>query len=189
MSIKKGIYSLIGDFVIVLALCGMNTSALARHSSIQLSSNVTQLATSETVNKPLEGKLSSLDDKFGTALSWNKIYPNTITVNEDGRYFIMTVAQVGAEEPIPFRGADIMFWYTMNKKALASSGSWTFISATTRTETIVDQIIVNCKKGDKIGLVYLSSGVNAGLLANVANSDTGYPGSTSLSVSMFKIDS
>lgn len=153
---------------------------------IQLVSNNTQVATNKTINTPIKATLSTQNNRYGTAISWDKKTPNAITINEDGRYFIITSAQAGAKEGVPFNGADIRFWYTLNDKEIPDSGNWVYAAKNARSKTIVSQLRMSFKKGDKIGLMYSSSSANGGLLTLPANTAKNLPNAPSLMISMMK---
>ena len=186
MSIKKHIFSAISVFVIILMPCyGSNTITPAIRSYIQLASNDTQLTTANTINMPIKATLSVQDGKDGDAIKWHKD-TNTLTVNENGTYFLMTTAQIGAKEDVPVAGADIRLWYTINGKEIINSGNWVYAAKTARSKTIVSQIRINLKKDDQIGIMYSASAINAGLLSLPNNPIKNLPNAPSLTITMFK---
>ena len=164
MSIKKHITSAVAVLAIGFSLFAVSTNCLAAPSYIQLAGNDSMAVSGKMVNTAQPANLSMQDARLGTALSWDKQSPNIITVHEDGPYFLMTVAQVGAKEGVQYQGADVRIWNTLNGKVIPDSGSWVYASEKARAKTIVSQLLLNLKKGDQIGFLYSSSGENGGLV-------------------------
>ena len=189
---------LIGIFIFVLVstllLFGIKINTLAnaskKHSStsyIQLSSSDTQIVTDTTANTPLKATLNSQDGIVGTALSWSKDDPSTIIINEDGNYFIIAFAQIGAIEYTPYAGGNITIWYTQNGKTITNSAVSCFAAQISRSKNLTSQIVINGKKGDKIGLMYSAAATNGGLLAYPADAANNIPNAPSLTVTMYKL--
>lgn len=186
MTLKNTLSSFVGAWALSLALCCVSTSLSADTSYLQLASRTSQVATAENVNRPLPANLDTLDGKLGYSIHWDRNLANTVTINEDGVYFVMSVAQVGAMQGVPYKGADITYWTTLNGAAIADTGSWVYSDATARAKTIVCQTMVLAKKGDAIGFMFSSSSENGGLIARPATSYA--PNASSLSVSIFKVN-
>ena len=185
MRIKRSVISAVKISLLALVFASANVFAAA--SFLQLSGNTTQVVTADTTNQPLVGNLNSLDESFGSAFSYS-LDNNTFTVNEDGAYFVMFTAQVGAEEDVPYQGADVRIWITKNGEALPDSGSWVFASEKARAKTIVSQFAIHAKKGDKFQLMYSASSVNGGLVSFPATPDSGLPNAPAITLTAFKLN-
>lgn len=151
----------------------------------QLASRVDQLVQMDSINTGVVVAIDTVSAIDGLNFDKNT---NEIEVQQEGVYFIMAVAQVGAREYVRdiVKGGDMYFWIECNQQPVADSGSWIFVSPTARSHTIVDQIIQPCKKGDRIRFKFSASAPSLGLIT--FNATEKWPRAPGITVSMYKIN-
>jgi hypothetical protein len=170
---------------LLMSLLSLHANAVATPVYAQLSSSHDQLTTVDTLNQGIVCILENYSSIDGMSFDPKK---NEISVQEDGVYFIMVVGQMGAREYAKeiVKGGDIYFWMEMNDKPIENSGSWVFASPTARAHTIVDNVIISCKKGDRILSKFSTSSPSMGLITFDATEK--WPASPGLTLSIFKLN-
>jgi hypothetical protein len=150
----------------------------------QFSNRQDQLSTMDNINQGIIAIMENVDGIQGMGFDAKK---NEILVKEDGVYFLMVVAQIGARETASgiVKGGDIYFWPELNDKAIDNSGSWVFASPTARAHTIVENTILPLKKGDRIRFKFSSSSPSMGLITFDATEK--WPASPGLAISIYAL--
>lgn len=173
------------NFSVILLLAFNGGTVAAEAIYAQLSSRQDQLATMDTINKGIVVEINNVDSIAGMSFDAKT---NELAVKEEGIYFLMAVAQVGAREYAGaiVKGGDIYFWIEMNKKAIENSANWIFASPSARAHTIVDQMILPCKKGDLIRFKFATSSPSMGLITFGATEK--WPASPGITLSVYKIN-
>lgn len=170
----------------LLTIWLFNAKALASPAVYaQISSNQDQLTTADNINRGIVAQIQKVGSVAGINFDSKK---NEIIVQEDGVYFLMAVAQMGAREEAGniVKGGDIYFWVDLNDKAIEESGSWIFASPSARAHTIVEQMIQPLKKGDRIRFKFAANSPSMGLIT--FDSTEKWPSSPGISVSMYKVN-
>jgi len=172
---------------LLVSLFSLNASDVAASKShyVQLSSRQDQLATIDEINKGIVVILENMDGIEGMGFDTKT---NEVSIQEEGVYFCMAVAQVGAREYVGgiVKGGDVYFWLERNRKAIENSGSWVFASPTSRSHTIVDQLILSCKKGDLIRCKFATSSPSMGLITFAATEK--WPAAPGITLSIYKMN-
>jgi hypothetical protein len=140
----------------------------------QLSSTETQAATSS----PSLITLNSVDAAKGVEHD-----KGTITVKEEGVYFVMAAGQAGAPKGTG-KGA-VKLWMRLNGKDIDNSNTEQSLAGAF-SGVLVCQGIAECKAGDKLQLMQSASGAGVGM---VASSPKGEPVIPSMIFSIFKVKS
>jgi hypothetical protein len=150
----------------------------------QLSNRQDQLSTMDNINQGIIVTMENVDGNQGMGFDAKK---NEIIVQEDGVYYLSVVAQMGARESASgiVKGGDIYFWPELNGKAIENSGSWVFASPTARAHTIVENVILSLKKGDRIRFKFAASSPSMGLITFDATEK--WPASPGLGVSIYQL--
>lgn len=149
----------------------------------QLSSSTDQVTTLDNLNSGIIGKMENIDGING--IGWDQA-TNEITVKEDGVYFIMAVAQIGARESAKVvKGGDIYFWLECNNQFVPKSGNWTFAGPDSRAHSLTNQAIIPLKSGDKIRVMFASSAPEMGMITFKRTEK--WPAAPGISFSMWKI--
>jgi hypothetical protein len=178
---KKYLLNTFGVLALAIASISVQLEALPY---IQLASGKDQLATASTENTPMVVVMSNNDGI--SEMGWNAS-KNEITVQKDGVYFVMAVAQVGAKETATgiTKGGHINFWFELNGAPMTDGDNWIFASPTARAKTIVNQTVMAFKAGDVLRCRFSSSTAQFGLLAYPATDAMGAaPGVT---FTMYKV--
>lgn len=151
---------------------------------LQISSSGDQTTTMDTLNRGIVVAMDKPDEISG--LEWDT-KSHGVTVKEDGVYFIMSVAQMGARESATdiVKGGDVYFWFVLNDKPIPNSSDWIFVSPTAKAHTIVGQMVISLKAGDKIYMKFASSAPSVGLISFPATEL--WPASPGVSLTMYKI--
>ena len=151
----------------------------------QLESTGDQLATADNVNQGIPIQMQTIDGIAG--MEWDSAN-NKLQVKEDGVYFIMAVAQVGARESAAdiVKGGDIYFWFELNGKPFPNSGSWVFASPKSRSKTLTEQMVMSLKQNDTLRFMFSASGPSMGLLS--APAEKNQPSAGGMSLTLFKIE-
>jgi hypothetical protein len=151
---------------------------------LQISNSEDQLTTMDNLNKGIVVILDKPDGISG--ISWDP-KTNEAGINQDGVYFIMAVAQMGARESASdiVKGGDAYLWFELNKKPIANGSNWIFVSPTAKAHTIVDQLAMAFKAGDKIRIKLASSSPSVGLITFPATEL--WPASSGISLTIYKI--
>jgi len=169
--------------IFLTLLTGLSQTAMAATPYAQLASNQTQLA--DTINQGIVATLQNVDNL--EEIDWDK-EENKLIIKEDGVYFVMAVAQVGAREygsALSDNGGDLSFWFALNDKVIANTGTWHHVSPQSKSNTIVDQYALPLKKGDALSFMFSASTTSIGMVT-FRGTET-RPSSPGLSVSVFKM--
>ena len=150
----------------------------------QLSSSEDQVTTEETIDSPLVIKMQHINSINN--MGWDT-HTNQLTIKEDGYYFIMAVAQVGARETASniLRGGNIYIWFVLNEKEVPDSGAWTFASPSSRAKMIVEQQALHLRAGDVMMFKFSTSAPGMGLLTFPATQY--WPESAGIELTIYKI--
>jgi hypothetical protein len=170
-------------FLVVLFNVIFNPMAMATTSYAQLASNQDQ--TVDAINKDIVVQLQNVD--VIESMDWNKD-ENKLIVKEDGLYFIMAVAQVGARESgakVPDTGGDLYLWFAKNNVPINNSSNWIHVSPQSKSNTIVDQYALPLSKGDSLQFMFSTNTTSVGLVAFRGTEQR--PNSPGLTVSVFKL--
>ncbi len=171
--------------LIFMSLGGISTHSLAAPAYAQLSSSLDQVATGDTVNTGMVVALQNQDAISG--IGWDP-KKNELTIKEDGIYFLMATAEVGADQTTQFaKAGKIYLWYEVNKKPIPNSGNWVDAVPSERSKTITDQMVLPLKAGDVLVVKYMSTSQSLGLITSTGNEPI--PASPGLTFSIFKTDS
>lgn len=151
---------------------------------VQISNSEDQLTTIDTLNRGLVVIMDKPDSISG--FDWDP-KSNELTAKEDGVYFIMAVAQMGARESSSdiVKGGDVYLWFDINNKPISNSGNWIFVSPTAKAHTIVDQMAISLKAGDKFRIKFSSSSPSVGLISFPATEL--WPASPGITLTIYKI--
>ena len=109
-----------------------------------------------------------------------KMEKGVIRVNENGSFFLMAAAQVGAKT----KGV-VRMWMRVNGKDVDNSNTEQFIADANSTTVLVCQGVAELKRGDRIEVVYSGSEPGAGL---VVKKPAGEPVVPSIIFSGWRID-
>ncbi len=139
----------------------------------QFSSTETQAAASS----PKEITLNSVDASKNIVND-----KGTVTVKEDGVYFVMAAVQAGATGG-PSKGS-VKLWMRVNGKDVDNSNTEQSIENKS-TGVVVCQGLAELKAGDKIQLVQSATGSGVGMVASTPKSEPVVP---SMIFSIFKIN-
>lgn len=170
-------------FVIPVSMVSLGASLQAA-PYIQLASTKDQLVSAGSENQPMVVMMDSQDGMAGIGWDPSK---NEITVQEDGLYFVMAVAQIGKRDmpTAPTQAGEIFFWYEVNGAPVQDGGNWIVSSPASPAKTIVDQMATPLKAGDKLVCKFTSSTAQYGLIAySATNMRANAPGIT---FTMYKI--
>lgn len=181
---RKQFYISIFSLLTLLEILNANDAAAAPVYA-QVASNQDQLVTLDTINQGIVATIQKATNVVGLNFDQQK---NELVVQEDGAYFLMAVAQMGAREQADniVKGGDIYFWIEVNGKAIEDSGSWIFASPSARAHTIVDNLIQTFKAGDRIRFKFSANSPSMGLITFEATEK--WPASPGLTVSVYKIN-
>jgi hypothetical protein len=102
----------------------------------------------------------------------------TVTVSEDGAYFVVAAGQVGGK----VKGS-VRIWMRVNGKDVDNSNTEQLVADPAFTTVLVCQGVVELKKGDKVEVMYSGSAPGLGL---IAKKPAGEPVVTSIIFSAFK---
>lgn len=190
--IKKYFVTLLNIFVFVAAVIFTHTNTMAQAQNTatqsatyaQLSSKEDQVASPDSINTPTVVIMENQDAISN--MGWDP-KTNELIIKKDGVYFIAAVAQAGSRESAKniIKGGDIYLWAELNKKTIPNSNTWTFAAPTARAKSLVNQMVIPLKAGDRLRTVYSSSSPSMGLITFPATEK--WPASPGITLTVFKI--
>jgi hypothetical protein len=149
----------------------------------QISSNKDQITDAKTQNTSLVITLENVDAL--SQMAWDPT-KDTLTIQEAGVYLITAVAQAGAREYANLiKGGDIVLWLELNQKPVKNSGYWSFISPTSRSKTLVSEVVMPLNAGDSLQLKYYANAPSLGILAFPIGED--WPASPGIELTVYKV--
>jgi len=164
--------AIVTSFLMTAALLSGAVSASAAAIYLQASSTEVQLAAD---TKPHVVTMNSTDAAQGMT---NK--NGTVTVSEDGAYFVVAAGQVGGK----VRG-EVRIWMRINGKDVDNSNTAELIAEPDFTTVLVCQGVMELRKGDTVETVFSASPPDLGL---IVKKPAGEPIVTSIIFSAYKIN-
>jgi len=143
-----------------------------------------QLSSLVTQTPPLKGvsivKMESIDAAKNVEITPTK---ESVIIQQDGVYFILTAAQVGATSLAAKGWLDI--WLIKNGEGIPNTNTRMSVDGGSTTDVLVSQAVLSLKAGDKIATGYSASGSSLGLIFTQPDNEPAIP---SIIFSLLKID-
>ena len=181
---SKSLYIALALTVFFNAVSSLEQTAFATSVYAQINSEKSQFA--DAINKDTLAEFK-MQTSYLENIDWNS-KENKLIIKEDGLYFIMAVAQVGAHESGPSiseAGGDIFFWFVLNDKEITDSAATLHVVPQSKSNTIVDEYILPLQTGDTLSFMFSTTEISIGLVTFQGTELR--PRSPGLTVSVFKV--